>query len=216
MAALVPIERGQHDEAVALTARAAAGTRQRLGEQHRWSANAALAHGVALLGAGRLDASRVELQRALAIRQAVLPAGHGDFFAVHLALGRLALAQQRLPAAEAELRRALQVANAQPGPGRSRTDLATLELGRVLALQGRAEAARVLAERAATLAAQRYPPGDWRLRAMQAQVLLPPFTAQLGAADRAEVQLTLTLLRQRLAPQAPLVQDIERALQAAR
>jgi eukaryotic-like serine/threonine-protein kinase len=216
MAAWVPMARGQHERALALTGRAAAAIRRLLGERHRWTARAALGHGVALLGAGRLGEAQAELQRALDIQRAVLPAGHGDFISVHLQRGRLALAQQRPGVAEAELRQALQIADAQPETGRRRIDQVALYLGRALALQGTAPEAQALAQRARALAGERFDSDDYRLRALQAQLMLPPFATQLGSTERAEVQATLVLLRQQLAPHAPLVLDIERALAAAR
>ena len=218
-AALVPLLRGQHEEALALTARAKAANLRLVGEQHRWTASTMLSYGTALMEAGRLDEARGELLQALAIRRAVLPAGHGDFVSVHHALGRLALAQGRPQSAETELRRALQIADALGDPGRRRVDQVALHLGRALALQGRADEAQLLAERARRLASTRFEAGDWRLLALQAQLRLPPFASPLAppldAAGRAEVQATLDLLRQRLSPQAPLVRDIEQALAQA-
>jgi serine/threonine-protein kinase len=216
LSAWVPMLRGEHAEAIAMTARATAANRRLVGERHRWTANSTLVHGVALLEAGRLREAQAALQRALALRRELLPAGHGDFFRVHLELGRLALAQGRPVAAETELREALQVFDGLPSASRLRSDEAALHLARALALQGRADEAASLAGRARTEAEARFAARDWRLLALQAQLLLPPLQAQPGAAARAEVQATLGMLRERLSQQAPLVLDIERALAASR
>jgi eukaryotic-like serine/threonine-protein kinase len=216
LSAWVPMLRGRHDEALALLTRAHAANVRLVGERHRWSANSLVLRGSALLGAGRLGEAQAALQRALTLRRELLPPGHGDFFSVHLALGRLALAQGRPAAAETDLREALRIIDGLPTAGRRRSDEAALHLARALALQGRADEAAALAGRARADAQARFEPGDWRLRALQAQLLLPPLQAQPGEAERTAVQATLVLLRERLSPQAPLVRDIETALAAAR
>ena len=216
MAAMVPLIRGAHEEALALTARAAEGNVRTLGERHRWTATTVHSHGFALLGAGRVPEAVVQLERAARLKREVLPPNHADHVPTLLALGRAALAQGRLPAAERHLREAWRIVDGLPGAGRLRVDTMALVLGEVLARQGRPAEARAEAARAARLAAERFAAGDWRRLAVEARVALPPFEPQPAPEVRASAEATLEQLRQRLGSAAPLVRELEQALAAIR
>ncbi|HSW20189.1 MAG TPA: tetratricopeptide repeat protein, partial [Ramlibacter sp.] len=212
MVALVAIERGRFDEAARLTLAALQTNLRLLGERHRWTAITLQSHGAALLGLGRLAEAEALMRRSLAVRRAVLPAGHAEMVGPQLGLGRVALARGDAAAAERALRSALALIEAVRTPDRVPRDRVELALARAVALQGRRNEGQRIAAGAIERMRAALPATHWRLQAAQAALGLPPFVALAGPAQSAAARATLVALRERLGPGADVVRELAAAL----